>query len=70
MNARHTITRASQSLTLTALTLGAAALMQPTQLLGLEGDLTEAIAPQSAIAVQPAPPDNGGPQRTQGAGTR
>ncbi|TAD74046.1 MAG: hypothetical protein EA001_16090 [Oscillatoriales cyanobacterium] len=70
MNARNTINRASQSLTLATLILGAAALVQPIQPWGLDSELTQVIAPQSAIAVQPSPPDNGGPQRTQGAGTR
>lgn len=70
MTALQTLARLGQSLTLTGLILGAAAIAQPTSTDRLQQTLVGAVAPQSALAAQPTPPDRGGPSRTQGTGTR
>ena len=75
MTALQTIARLSQSVTLASVLLGSAALIQPAATDRLNQTsvgqtLVEAVAPQSAQAAQPTPPDNGRPSRTQGTGTR
>ncbi|RFP63095.1 MAG: hypothetical protein BJG00_001180 [Limnothrix sp. CACIAM 69d] len=70
MTALQTCTRIGQSLTLVGVILGSAAVMQPIDGHSIDSALVAAVAPQSASAAQPTPPDNGGPSRTQGTGTR